>query len=317
MKRCIAVALFCAAGGPALAQSCQFDMQSVSFGAVDVTANDVSDSYGRFTATCSGTPGARVMICPNINEGSGGASSDGSLRYLVQEGERMAFAIWREKQSFRPWGSFVWGLPPQPPSLNLNLDASGRGTLSRSVPFRLLSGQATLRPGNYVSSFGGAGTRVNYAYAEAGTCAAISEQNLNPSQAPFTVSAAVSPSCSVTASDANFGARLKLTSEIDTANQIVVRCSAGIPYQIGLDGGRAGASEPAGREMRNGKHRIQYGIFSDADRTTGWGNSIGQNTVAGTGTGNVQGYTGYFRIPPQQTPPAGTFTDRIVVTITY
>jgi spore coat protein U-like protein len=317
MRRIIAAGMLCAVAGPALAQSCQFDMQSVSFGSVDVTANDVRDSFGRFTASCSGTPGASVSICPSFNEGSGGATSDGALRYLVQEGERMAFAIWSDRQSGRPWGSYHWGLPGRPPSLAVKLDASGRGTLSRSVRFRLLSGQTTLRPGSYVSSFAGAGTRINFAYAEAGSCAAISEQNLNPSQAPFTVSANVSASCLVTASDARFGAKLKLDAEVDTANQIIVRCSAGIPYQIGLDGGQAGASDPASREMRNGAHRVLYGIFADAARKKGWGNSLGENTVSGTGTGGVQGYTGYLRIHPQATPPAGTYSDRIVVTVTY
>ncbi|EEF26199.1 conserved hypothetical protein [Ricinus communis] len=41
------------------------------------------------------------------------------------------------------------------------------------------------------------------------------------------------------------------------------------------------------------------------------------STVAGTGTGNAQLLTIYGRVPPQTTPSSGTYTDTVVVTLTY
>jgi len=48
-----------------------------------------------------------------------------------------------------------------------------------------------------------------------------------------------------------------------------------------------------------------------------WGNTVGTNTVAGTGTGNSQSLTVYGNVPAQATPPAATYNDTITVTVTY
>jgi len=48
-----------------------------------------------------------------------------------------------------------------------------------------------------------------------------------------------------------------------------------------------------------------------------WGNTIGTNTVASTGTGAAQSFTVYGRIPSQTTPAPATYTDTITVTVTY
>ena len=48
-----------------------------------------------------------------------------------------------------------------------------------------------------------------------------------------------------------------------------------------------------------------------------WGNTVGTNTIAGTGSGGSQSYTVYGRVPPQTTPAAATYTDTITVTVTY
>jgi spore coat protein U-like protein len=48
-----------------------------------------------------------------------------------------------------------------------------------------------------------------------------------------------------------------------------------------------------------------------------WGNTVGTDTVAATGSGAAQSYTVYGRITAQTTPAPGTYTDTITVTVTY
>lgn len=45
--------------------------------------------------------------------------------------------------------------------------------------------------------------------------------------------------------------------------------------------------------------------------------TIGTDTLAGTGNGNVQNLTVYGRVPPQATPAAGVYTDTVAITVTY
>ncbi len=54
----------------------------------------------------------------------------------------------------------------------------------------------------------------------------------------------------------------------------------------------------------------------DAGRTAPWFTDAG-NVATGSGTGNGQSLTVYGRVPVQTTPVAGTYTDTVVVTITY
>jgi spore coat protein U-like protein len=69
--------------------------------------------------------------------------------------------------------------------------------------------------------------------------------------------------------------------------------------------------------MTNGAATISYSLFSNAGRTTNWGNTVGTDTVASTGTGASQSFTVFGRVPPQTTPAPATYTDTITVTVTY
>jgi spore coat protein U-like protein len=70
--------------------------------------------------------------------------------------------------------------------------------------------------------------------------------------------------------------------------------------------------------MVSGGNTLNYSLFSNAGRTTNWGNNIGTDTVAGTGTGALQTLTVYGRIPASQTTaPVGSYSDTITVTVTF
>ena len=69
--------------------------------------------------------------------------------------------------------------------------------------------------------------------------------------------------------------------------------------------------------MTSGAAIVNYSLYSDSGRTTVWGNTVGTDTVAATGSGASQSYTVYGRVTAQTTPAPGTYSDTVTVTVTY
>jgi len=134
----------------------------------------------------------------------------------------------------------------------------------------------------------------------------------------FPVQMTLTSSCVInSASTLNFGSQGVLVANVDNASTLQVQCTSTTPYNIGLDAGLGTGATVAVRKMTNGASTINYSLYRDSGRTTVWGNTVGTNTVAGTGNGALQSYTVYGRVPPQATPAAATYSDTITVTVTY
>lgn len=131
----------------------------------------------------------------------------------------------------------------------------------------------------------------------------------------------VSASCAIgTVTDLDFGtAATPLAANIDATSSIEVTCSNGTTYDIGLDAGTTVGGTIATRKMFNATttEDVDYTMYSDAGRTTNWGNTVGTDTVGATGNGAAQSYTVYGRVPPQTTPTPATYTDVVQITVTY
>ena len=125
------------------------------------------------------------------------------------------------------------------------------------------------------------------------------------------------PVCSVNASTLNFGSAGVLRTVLDASSSITVTCTNAAPYTVALGGGLSGAANPAQRKMSQAGQTITYGLYQDASRAVPWGDSVGVNTVAGTGSGLAQTLTVYGRVPAQNTPPPATYSDTVVMTISY
>lgn len=135
----------------------------------------------------------------------------------------------------------------------------------------------------------------------------------------FGVHMTIEAGCTIeSATDLNFGTISVLSASIDVASAISVRCSNTTSYAIGLDKGQHGATVTA-RQMQGGptNERINYTLTSNAGRTINWGNTVGSDTLSGTGNGSSQVFQVYGRVPPQATPTAGTYSDIVTVTVTY
>ncbi|KIP99636.1 spore coat protein U [Agrobacterium tumefaciens] len=135
----------------------------------------------------------------------------------------------------------------------------------------------------------------------------------------FNVQMTITSDCQVTsAGNLDFGSTGVISANRDSTSSIVVQCTSGTAYNLGLDEGHGSGATVASRVMTGpSSAKINYSLYTDAGRTTPWGNTINTNTMAASGNGSTQTYTVYGRVPPQTTPAAGTYTDTVTVTLTY
>jgi spore coat protein U-like protein len=188
-----------------------------------------------------------------------------------------------------------------------------RGTTQNLTVYGRIFASQTAPPGSYTSSFAVS----PYLTSKDNTGGPSCPTSPNTSTASFTVTATVLASCTVSATNLSFGTTGTLTSNIDSTSSISVTCSNGSPYQVGLNAGNGSGATVTNRKMTLSSTTVNYALYSNSSRTTNWGNTAGTDTVGGTGTGSAQSLTVYGRVPSQSTPAPGTYTDTIVVTVTY
>ncbi|HJU07251.1 MAG TPA: spore coat U domain-containing protein [Rhodanobacteraceae bacterium] len=154
------------------------------------------------------------------------------------------------------------------------------------------------------------------ALISAGLAVSAAQAATTSSTMPVTIT--IQNACNVSSvapTTLNFGTQGPLLAAVNQTSTITVTCTKSAPYNIGLDGGTSGNVNA--RTMVNGANSVGYQLYSDSGRNTIWGNTIGTNTVASTGTGSAQAFTVYGQVPAQTTPPAATYNDTVNVTVTY
>lgn len=134
-------------------------------------------------------------------------------------------------------------------------------------------------------------------------------------------------SCSVSSTGLSFGAYdpLPATSQhVDTAGTITVTCIGAIGtqvgYAIGLNGGMQGSVSD--RRMSAGSSTLlAYNLYQDGSRSTVWGDGSAGQVVAASYTlvalSRTDDFTIYGRVPRRQNVIPGTYTDSVLVTVTY
>ncbi|HEY0200769.1 MAG TPA: spore coat U domain-containing protein, partial [Burkholderiaceae bacterium] len=140
----------------------------------------------------------------------------------------------------------------------------------------------------------------------------------------FKVKITITESCDIhttAATDVDFGSHARSTGLWDAAGNLVVNCSQGTPYNIGLNEGlnsTAVTASATNRRMALGGNYVPYGLYRDSGRTQFWGNVIGTDALTGTGTAANVNVPVYGRVPSASTNvPAGTYVDTVTATITY
>lgn len=139
--------------------------------------------------------------------------------------------------------------------------------------------------------------------------------------ANFNVTATVVGACYIsnTIADLAFGNIDVLdTNPVDSTTTFDVTCTSGDAYNIGLNGGQNNDGGQNRMKLTTGNHYLNYNLYSDSNRTTAWGDTIGTNTVSATGDGSAQSYTVYGQVPANQNSLVrGSYTDTVQVTVTY
>lgn len=143
----------------------------------------------------------------------------------------------------------------------------------------------------------------------------------------FTFNYVVPPICYLTSvTDIDFG---NITDagvtdiNYDANGAVVTRCNVNRRYSIYLGDGNNRITG-GNRRMVNGSNYLAYQLYKEAARTNIWDNTGGVTAtggsggVASTGTGSNQTFPVYGRIPQGiSIPPAGNYTDTVVVTVAY
>lgn len=153
-----------------------------------------------------------------------------------------------------------------------------------------------------------------------GLVLAIPSMQTNAATATSTmaVSTTVLTACLVTATPLAFGSYDIAGSAVNVSSTVGVTCTGSSSYTIALGTGGGSGATFASRKMSFGSNTLNYSIYTDATRTTVWGDgTAGTSTVSGTGSLGLVTHTAYGSIPASQSANAGLYTDSVSVTLNY
>lgn len=300
------------------APSCDVSVTSLNFGAIDMTANASVDGAASMSVTCTSAGNIPTMrVCISLGWGSAGNDGAGRLRVLESGGANLGYNLYKDPARTSPWGSFGDGSMGTT-GLEVIVPATSSGSSSAApitIYGRIPVGQQAAGGGIYLSDFVGADARITWGVATMfPTCESAMAET---SSTAFTVSAEIIPTCNVSATVLDFGRVGILDEDVDGNAAIAVACTNGHPYNVGLNQGIGPDATITERAMAGPGGTIRYSLFRDNARSLFWGNTIGADTAAGSGTGFAQQMNVHGRIPAQTTPTPGTYSDTVTVIITY
>jgi spore coat protein U-like protein len=133
----------------------------------------------------------------------------------------------------------------------------------------------------------------------------------------FAVTATVQATCTVTATAMGFGTYVPTAASTSTST-ISVTCTNTSPYNVGLNPGTASGATVTTRKMTGPNSALlSYQLTQDSAHTINWGQTVGTDTVAGTGNGSAQNITVYGQVAAGQYVTYGAYADTITATVTY
>ncbi|SRR6266568_1301407 len=132
----------------------------------------------------------------------------------------------------------------------------------------------------------------------------------------FAVTATVQATCLVSATPMGFGTYTGVVA--NSTSTVSVTCTNTTPYNVGLSAGLATGATVSARSMTGpASALLGYSLFSDSARTVNWGQTVGTDTVTGTGNGSAQALTVYGQVAAGQYLAPGAYADTITATVTY
>lgn len=126
------------------------------------------------------------------------------------------------------------------------------------------------------------------------------------SQTQMDVSASVEPSCTIISNNLSFG--IYNSSISSTSTILKVLCTKGTKFSIELESSN-GTGGTSSWRMNNGQNFLDYALYQDSGAGRIWGNN--NNALIATGTGRIQIFKVYGRIPANQRLPSGYYFDNV------
>ena len=285
----------------AQAQSCSVTPNALAFPTtMDVLPGAAIDSASSVATSCTGISGnTKVLLCYQLNAGTYPVA--GAWRQMGSGTNRLSFQAYVDAARSISWGTTGTAL------IRVTLTAAAP-TATTAYYGRVAGSQPTVVPGAYTTSLTMSASGTTYTGNTAPAC---------PTAILGTFTGMVVSSCLASAGNLVFPTTSVIKNNVDATSTVNVTCTNTTPYNVRLNGGLTGATSPTARKMTLGAQQITYGLYRDVARALGWGSSDGVNTASGTGTASAIGHTVYGRIPPQTTPAPGTYTDTIVVTVSF
>ncbi|UZK69056.1 spore coat U domain-containing protein [Sphingomonas sp. S1-29] len=133
-------------------------------------------------------------------------------------------------------------------------------------------------------------------------------------------SAEVTANCAVTSTAIDFGnVDVTTGAAVLGTGGISVVCTNGTAWAASADVGTGAAATLAVRQLSDGANTLNYALFTEATRTTIWGDgTTTTSTIDDIGTGVAQDKIIYGSIAAAQTGAvAGSYADTVAVTVTY
>lgn len=298
MRMIVAVILLMLAGGAAHARgiTCSATMDGINLGSVAQGARTIY-MYGQVTVSCSGTVYWWVKACFELGQGSGGSdaqhytmknATDNRIEFDVLDKQGNAW-----NNSYQPW---------QPYDFVIDESGSKTKTTTVKVPVYIAGNEAI---GHYESVFVPK-LHYNPSQDQSVNCASLPTVNL----ASWKVSADIVANCTVVASTLDFGRETVLRHAVDARATITANCTPTVSYSLTINRGEN--NDRGDRRMRSGSNYIPYVLYKDENRTQAW------DYVSQTGNGFNQDVYVYGRVPAMaDAPAAGTYRDKVVVTMSY
>lgn len=316
-------------GGEAFGMACSISAISGGYGSVDILAGSAVDSTATITVTCSGgSANQAIRLCLNVGAGST-ALGPSNERTVRSSSDYIDADFYSNSSRTQIWGS--WGIgaatayPTASPAgvqQDVTLDSSGNGTFNYTVYARIAANQQTKTPGSY--SWTAGSPTVQFRAQSGSSACPTNGGSSDAGSSSFT--ATVNANCNVSTTTLNFGTSpTSIGSNIDSTATITAQCTNSTPYSIGLSNGTNASGSQNRMRLGATSNFLNYELYTDTARSHLWATTSsttsctgGTSTCAlGTGTGSNQNVTVYGRVPAQTAPSAGTYTDTVVVTITF
>ncbi len=119
--------------------------------------------------------------------------------------------------------------------------------------------------------------------------------------------------CSVQSAGVAFGAYDTLDpSPLDGIGSVHVDCDSDTSLTVDLGSGTGSFDQ---RRMSGGAASLDYNLYTEGTRSIVWGDGINGSDVSASGSSIDLPI--YGRIPARQNVPVGTYSDTVIITVSY